>query len=89
MLTYKLFILLLGEFMETKQYITLEVAKGDFNFAFQMPNGATWGSAIDAAFDVLQKLNELSKKSIESLKPADDQTPVEPEVVEPVIVQGD
>lgn len=71
--------------METKQYITLEVAKNDFNFAFQMPNGATWGSAIDAAFDILQKLNELSQQSAQNLKPV-----VEPVVIEPdVVVQGD
>jgi hypothetical protein len=75
--------------METKQYITIEVSKNDFNFAFQMPNGATWGSALDAAFDVLQKLNELSKQSIENLKPQQAEQPVEPEVVEPVVVQGD
>ncbi len=73
--------------METKQYITLEVTKGDFTFAFQMPNGATWGSAIDASFDVLQKLNELSQQSIQSVKPA--QADVEQEIIEPVVVQGD
>lgn len=63
--------------MQTKQYITLEVTKGDFTFSFQMPNGASWGNAIDASFDILQKLNEMSQKSIQSLKPAD----VEPEVM--------
>ena len=46
--------------MQMKQYITIEVQKGDFNFVFQMPSGASWGNAIDAGFDVLQKLNELS-----------------------------
>jgi hypothetical protein len=71
--------------METKQYITLELTKGDFKFAFQMPNGASWGNAIDAAFDILQKLNELSQKSIEALKPADVEQPIEPDVM----VQGD
>jgi len=71
--------------MEVKQYITLEVKKNDFNFVFQMPTGATWGSAIDASFDILQKLNEMSQQSIQSLKPADDQEAVEPEV----IIQGD
>jgi len=57
--------------METKQYITLEVKKCEFTFAFQMPQGATWGSAIDAAFDVLQKLNELSQQSIQAMKPSE------------------
>jgi hypothetical protein len=74
--------------METKQYITLEVAKGDFNFVFQMPSGATWGSAIDAAFDVLQKLNELSQQSVQNLKPADqsESGAEESPVVEPELV---
>ena len=70
--------------MELKQNLILEAIKNDFAFAFHMPNGASWGNAIDAAFEVLQKLNELSQQSIQSLKPA-----VEPEVVEPVVVQGD
>ena len=61
-----------------KQYITLEVEKGDFKFAFQMPQGASWGNAIDASFEVLQKLNELSQQSVQAMKPAE---PVEPEVV--------
>jgi hypothetical protein len=67
----------LGDLVETKQYITLEVTKGDFNFVFQMPNGASWGNAIDAAFDVLQKLNEMSQQSVQNMKPA-----VEPVVAE-------
>lgn len=65
--------------MEMKQYITIEVAKGDFKFAFQMPNGATWGNAIDAAFEVLQKLNELSQQSIQAMKQSNEN--IEPEVI--------
>lgn len=64
--------------METKQYITLEVTKDNFTFSFQMPNGSSWGNAIDASFEVLQKLNELSQQSIQSLKQA---PAVEPEIV--------
>jgi hypothetical protein len=58
-----------GDFMEMKQYITIEVQKNDFNFVFQMPSGASWGNAIDAGFDVLQKLNELSLQSIQAANP--------------------
>lgn len=65
--------------MEMKQYITLEVAKGDFKFVFQMPNGASWGNAIDAAFEVLQKLNELSQQSVQAMKQSNEN--IEPEVV--------
>jgi len=67
--------------METKQYITLEVAKGEFTFSFQMPQGASWGNAIDASFEVLQKLNELSQQSVQALKPE--------AAIEPEVVQGD
>jgi hypothetical protein len=63
--------------MELKQNIILEAIKNEFAFAFHMPNGASWGNAIDAAFDVLQKLNELSQQSVQNMKP----------VVEPVVVQ--
>ena len=67
--------------MEMKQYMTIEVEKGGFNFIFQMPNGASWGNAIDASFDVLQKLNELSLQSIQAQKPAVESI-VEPEIVQ-------
>jgi hypothetical protein len=70
--------------MEVKQYITLEVTKNDFTFAFQMQQGATWGSAIDASFEILQKLNELAQQSIQAMKPAvaeQEVAVVEPEVV--------
>lgn len=67
--------------METKQYLTLEVKKNDSTFVFQMPSGATWGSAIDSAFEILQKLNELSLQSVQSLK----QESTEQELVEPEV----
>ena len=56
--------------METKQYISLEVEKNDFKFTFMMPTGASWGNAIDSAFEILQRLNELSQQSVQALKPA-------------------
>lgn len=54
--------------METKQHITLEVKKDEFTFVFHMPNGASWGNAIDASFDIIQHINVLYKKSLESIK---------------------
>jgi len=54
--------------MQTKQYLTIEVIKDEFNFIFQMPNGATHGAAIDAAFEVLHKLNELLQQSIQKIQ---------------------
>ena len=56
--------------MELKQNITLEVQKGDYNFVFHMPVGASWGNAIDASFEILQKLNELAKQSAQALNPS-------------------
>ena len=57
--------------MELKQNISLEIEKGGFNFVFHMPVGASWGNAIDASFEMLQKLNELSQQSAQALKPVD------------------
>lgn len=71
--------------MDIKQYHTLETLKDDFKFIFHMPAGASWGNAIDAAFEVLQKLHELSQQSIQAANP--NPAPVEPS--EPVVVQGD
>lgn len=57
--------------MELKQNISLEVEKNGFTFVLYMPTGASWGNAIDASFEMLQKLNELSQQSAQALKPAD------------------
>jgi len=74
--------------MEMKQYISLESLKNDFKFIFHMPNGASWGNALDAAFEILQKLNELSQQSIKAANP--NAAPVDqPEADEDMEVQGD
>lgn len=66
--------------MEIKQYHTLETLKDDFNFIFHMPAGASWGNAIDAAFEILQKINELSQKSVQAVNPSSvvNQAPINP-----------
>jgi hypothetical protein len=66
--------------MQLKQNIILEAIKNEFAFAFHMPTGASWGNAIDAAFEVLEKLHELSQQSIQAAKPV---VPVQPESVIP------
>jgi len=63
--------------MELKQNISIEVEKGGFTFVLYMPTGASYGNAIDASFEILQKLNELAQQSAQALKPA-----------EPVIMEG-
>ena len=55
--------------MEVKQVICLEVKKGDFTFQFLIPGGSTWGSAIDAAYEVLQQVGKLSQENADKLKP--------------------
>jgi hypothetical protein len=76
--------------MELKQNLILESIKDDFSFLFHMPTGATWGNAIDAAFEVLQKLNELSAQSIQQANPNQAVQPVEEQpAIEPTVVQGD
>lgn len=56
--------------MESKQYIKMTVTKGDHTFTFNMPVGCTWGTALDAAFDVLQEINALAKKYVDDTRPA-------------------
>jgi hypothetical protein len=62
-----------GDSMETKQHITLEVQKGDYAFVFHMPVGSSWGNAIDASFEILQRLNELAAQSAQQLKPVEQE----------------
>lgn len=64
--------------METKQYIVLEIKKGESTFTFNMPLGATWGSAIDAAFEALNHITALSKEAVEKAKPKEA---IDPEIV--------
>lgn len=55
--------------MEIKEHFTFEVKKGDHTFVLHLPKGASWGNSLDAIFDMLQKVNELSQQSAEQLKP--------------------
>lgn len=58
--------------MDTKQVISIEVKKDDNTFAFHMPLGATWGHAIDAAFEILQEIHKLAAKSVDTMKPKEE-----------------
>lgn len=62
--------------MEIKQIVSIEVTKNDQVFSFQMPVGTTWGSALDAAFEVLEKVKSMSDAAVDSLKP--QEAPQEP-----------
>jgi hypothetical protein len=54
--------------MEIKQTVNIYIQKNDSTFCFSMPLGATWGNALDAAFDVAKEIISLSNKSIEENK---------------------
>lgn len=64
--------------IQTKQYIVLEIKKGESIFTFNMPLGATWGSAIDASFEVLNHITALSKEAVEKAKPVEI---IDPEIL--------
>ncbi len=55
---------------EVKQQVCIEIQKGEHVFQFIMPNGATWGAALDASFDILESVQEFSKKAVDAVKPA-------------------
>lgn len=57
--------------MEIREHFTLEVTKGDNRFTLHIPKGASWGSCIDAAFDLMQKVGELHQQSIQNAKPTE------------------
>lgn len=59
--------------MDQKGYIHLEVVKGERAYAFQLPIGAPFGEAYDAAFQVLQEILKMAKDASEKA------APVEPE----------
>lgn len=74
--------------MDTRQVIVLEVKKGDFTFTFNMPSGATWGSAIDAAYEVLNHISALSQQSVENAKPTSSEPKSETEAIVPELVES-
>jgi len=67
--------------MDSKQHITLNVTKGDHTFTFTMPVGSTYGTALDASFDILDHLRELVHKAVENSKPFEAQ-PLEATLVD-------
>lgn len=68
--------------MEVKQHITLTTTKGDATFTFLIPVGTTWGNAVDAAYEILTEVGTMAKKSIDQSKPASNDVPMEPTLVE-------
>lgn len=55
--------------MDVKQYICIEVKKGDFTFSFNMPSGSSWGNALDASFDIMQQVQKMSQEAVDKMNP--------------------
>lgn len=54
--------------MKSNQYISLEVTVRDSTFIFLMPNNSSWGTALDASFEVLQEIMKNIEVTISEIK---------------------
>lgn len=61
--------------MNLKAKFCIEIQKGDFQFVFMMPDGASWGNALDAAFEVLNTIRDQANKAVEQAVPPKEETP--------------
>lgn len=55
--------------MNVKQCVIIEVTKDAHSFSFSMPHGSTWGQALDASFEILNKISTMSQESVNRAKP--------------------
>ncbi len=55
--------------MDLKTYISVETTVNNNDFKFIMPSGASYGSAIDAAYQIYVKIVELAAEAAEKSKP--------------------
>ena len=53
--------------MDLRSYVSIEVKKNDRVYSYLMPVGAPFGEAYDAAFEVLQSVLDMAKKSSEQI----------------------
>lgn len=56
--------------METKQLFHFIVTKAENDFTFIMSNSASWGNAIDAAYEMYQNITNMAQKAMEANAPA-------------------
>lgn len=54
--------------MDTKQAIILETTINDKTFTFSMPTDATFGSAIDASYEIYTKIIEMAAEAAKNNK---------------------
>lgn len=58
--------------MDIVSKVAIEIKKEDRVYRFEMPVGAPFGECYDSAFQVLNKIAELSKEAAEKVKPAEE-----------------
>lgn len=56
--------------MELKSSVVMEVKRNDFTFRLELPVGAPLGDAYEAIFEMLGKVVEMAKESVDKAKPA-------------------
>lgn len=54
--------------MEIKSSISLEVEKNERIYRFEIPVGAPYGEAIDAAFECFTKIEEMARETFAKAK---------------------
>jgi len=55
--------------LDLKALVTMEIQKGERIFRFIMDNGSSYGEAIDAAYEFLTKLHEISQEAVKNAQP--------------------
>jgi hypothetical protein len=56
--------------MELKSSVIMEVKRNDFVFRLELPVGAPLGDAYEVIFEMLGKVVEMAKESVDKAKPA-------------------
>lgn len=56
--------------MEVRSCVQFDVVKESRTYSFIMPVGGSLGEGYDAAFQVLEKILEMSKNAADKAKPA-------------------
>jgi len=59
--------------MELKSSVILETKRNDYTFRMELPIGAPLGDAYEAAWEMLSKIVEMARESVDKSKKANDE----------------
>ena len=59
--------------MELKSSLILETKRNDYVFRLELPIGAPLGDAYEATWEMLSKIVDMAKESVEKSKKAQDE----------------